>query len=445
MLSTDQFKEQSFSIAKKLLSWASFALLSLALFTLYFFTIPSSHFTAEELLLNSSIISTTTTINSSSSSSSSPPPREEEERANVQTTCDYSNGTWVPDKMGPLYNGTSCGTISDAQNCMSHGRPDLGYLDWRWKPHQCNIPRFEPQTFLQILRNKHLAFVGDTMSRNQVESLICMLATVSTPRLLYSYSDNDKYIQQKFRRWYFPSHNVSISAYWSPFLVQAIGKTDSVNYSRVYLDSLDERWASYLDLMDIIVLSPGHWFLQPAVYFDGNSTLGCHMCTGQNYDEVGFYDVFGKILKITLDTIVESRGGSTNGIGVIMTTFSPQHFEGEQDEFGACPKTRPFEEGEKQVEGMDAELRRIEVEEIEAAKENAKKFGKRVRLEVLDVTKLSLLRGDGHPGPYLLANPFANNGTDKRVQDDCVNWCLPGPVDTWNEILLDLMKRWDFC
>lgn len=72
MLSTDQFKEQSFSIAKKLLSWASFALLSLALFTLYFFTIPSSHFTAEELLLNSSIISTSTTINSSSSS---PPPR----------------------------------------------------------------------------------------------------------------------------------------------------------------------------------------------------------------------------------------------------------------------------------------------------------------------------------------------------------------------------------
>lgn len=439
MVSTDN--EQPLSITKKLLSWTSFALLSLALFNLYFYTIPSSNFTIDELLLNSSIISTATSSNSSSSSSSFPT-SEEEERANVQTSCDYSDGKWVPDKMGHLYNGTSCRTITDAQNCMINGRSDLGYLDWRWKPHQCIIPRFEPQIFLQIVRNKHLAFVGDSLSRNQLESLICMLATASTPQLVYSYSGSDKDIRQKFRRWHFPSHNVNVSIYWSPFLVRGIEKTDGVNYNTLYLDSLDERWASDLDQMDMIVLSTGHWFLQPAVYLYGNSTVGCHMCTGQNYTEIGFHEVFGKILNTTLGKIVEGRGGGTNGIDVIMTTFSPQHFEGEWDKFGVCPKTQPFDEGEKQVEGIDEEMRRIEVSEMEAAIENVKKFGKRIRLEVLDVTKLSLLRGDGHPGPYLSAHPFAN-GTKERVQNDCVNWCLPGPVDTWNEILLDMMKRWD--
>jgi len=23
---------------------------------------------------------------------------------------------------------------------------------------------------------------------------------------------------------------------------------------------------------------------------------------------------------------------------------------------------------------------------------------------------------------------------------DCVHWCLPGPVDTWNEFLLQMLK-----
>lgn len=146
----------------------------------------------------------------------------EEERAKVQIACDYNNGKWIPDKLGPIYNGTSCGIVTDYQDCTTNGRPDLGYLHWKWKPNQCNIPRFEPKVFLQILRNKHLAFVGDSFARNQVESLFCMLATVSTPHLVYSYNTGDKKIRDKFCRWHFPSHNLNVSIYWSPFLVRGI-------------------------------------------------------------------------------------------------------------------------------------------------------------------------------------------------------------------------------
>ena len=49
--------------------------------------------------------------------------------------------------------------------------------------------------------------------------------------------------------------------------------------------------------------------------------------------------------------------------------------------------------------------------------------------------------GGGHPGPYMYPFPFAN-GVPERVQNDCVHWCLPGPIDTWNEILLEVVKRW---
>lgn len=360
----------------------------------------------------------------------------EEEGANDKP-CDYTTGEWVRDESGPLYNGT-CGTIKEGQNCITHGRRDLDYLYWRWKPKQCSLPRFEPNNFLELIRNKHIAFVGDSLARNQLESLLCMLATASAPHLVYQDGE-----ENKFRRWRFPSHNAIVSIYWSPFLVKGSEKSPArPNYNKLYLDKVDERWASDLDHINMLVLSIGHWFLHPAVYLDGDLVLGCHYCPGLNHTEIGFYDVLRKGLRTTLKAIIERKGSHGNGIDVIVTTFSPSHFEGDWDKAGACPKKKPYQEGEKQLEGMDAEMRKIEVEEVEAANENAKQFAG-LRLEALDVTKLSLMRPDGHPGPYMHPFPFASNEVRERVQNDCVHWCLPGPVDTWNEILLEVLKKWE--
>jgi hypothetical protein len=87
-------------------------------------------------------------------------------------------------------------------------------------------------------------------------------------------------------------------------------------------------------------------------------------------------------------------------------------------------------------------MRQVEVEEVEAAKMNSVQLEK-FRLEALDVSKLSLMRPDGHPGPYMHPFPFAY-GVAERVQNDCVHWCLPGPIDTWNEILLEVIKKWEY-
>lgn len=373
------------------------------------------------------------------SSSLSP---KEKESIEISPSCDYTNGEWVQEDKGPLYNDTSCGTIKDGQNCLNHGRPDKDYLYWKWKPRQCDLPRFDPQSFLQILEGKHLAFVGDSMARNQLESLLCMLGSVSPPNLIYSNGDDNK-----FRRWHFPSHNVNVSVYWSPFLVKGVEKTNDgkQNYNKLFFDSIDERWGSDLDSIDMLVLSIGHWYLHPAVYLDGDVELGCHAVDSVNCTEVEFFDVFGKAFNTSLKAIIERKLGSEGyGIDVIVTTFSPHHFEGEWDKFGACPKTKPYMEEEKSLDGMDAHMRQVEVEEVEKAKiilDADNNALPKVRLAALDVTKLALLRPDGHPGPYMYPNPFAE-GIKERVQNDCVHWCLPGPIDTWNEIMLDVMKRW---
>ncbi|GMN41675.1 hypothetical protein TIFTF001_010895 [Ficus carica] len=399
-------------LTKKLLPWTLYSLLPIALLRLYFYPLNFPLSSSDHLLPTTSPISIPFSI---SISISNPPPlipphQENKRDGDESVSCDYTTGKWVHDKQGPLYNGTTCGTIKEGQNCIGHGRPDLGYLDWRWEPSQsqCRIPRFDPNTFLQLISNKHIAFVGDSMARNQLESLLCMLATLSPPNLVYTNGEDNK-----FRRWNFPSHNANISVFWSPFLVHGVEKSSSgPNHNELYLDRIDERWAKDMDKMDLIVLSIGHWFLHPAVYFEGGSVLGCHYCPGLNHTEIGFYDVLRKALKTTLNTIKERRVRVANrkGISVVVTTFSPSHFEGEWDKAGACPKTRPYEEGGKLLEGMDADMRKIEVEEVELAnkEENGERFLGYFRLEALDVTKLSLMRPDGHPGPYMHPFPFAN-------------------------------------
>ncbi|XP_068642863.1 xyloglucan O-acetyltransferase 1-like [Aristolochia californica] len=407
------------SLARKLLSWALYALLPIALLRLYFCPLSLNDDSVGHISDDRPISYAASHVR----------------RVNFDPMpCNYTKGQWVPDKSGPRYNGTSCSSIKDGQNCMAHGRPDTGYLHWRWQPAGCQLPRFNPFTFLRLLRNKHLAFVGDSMARNQLESLLCLVSTASEPSLVYRDGE-----ENKFRRWHVRSHNVTISVFWSPFLVKGVEKSASgPDQNQLYVDLVEERWASEMSQIDMIVFSIGHWFLHPAVYLEKGSVLGCHYCPDQNHTEIGFYDVFRKAIKTAIKGVVEMSSGKERR--VIVTTFSPSHFEGDWDKFGACPRKEPFQAGEKALEGMDAEMRKIEVEEVTAAKSKTGELG--LELEALDVTELSLLRPDGHPGPYMYPNPFAN-GVQERVQNDCVHWCLPGPIDTWNEIMLDVMKRWE--
>lgn len=80
--------------------------------------------------------------------------------------------------------------MEEHQNCMKNGRPDSGYLYWRWKPRDCDLPLFDSQRFLENMRNKSWAFVGDSISRNHVQSLLCILSKVCflPPLLFYNLS-----------------------------------------------------------------------------------------------------------------------------------------------------------------------------------------------------------------------------------------------------------------
>ncbi|GKB94891.1 enoyl-[acyl-carrier-protein] reductase [NADH], chloroplastic-like protein [Tanacetum coccineum] len=63
-----------------------------------------------------------------------------------------------------------------------------------------------------------------------------------------------------------------------------------------------------------------------------------------------------------------------------------------------------------------------------------------------EVTKplLETSRHDGHPGPYRNLDPkkITKRSADGRPPpQDCLHWCMPGPVDTWNEFLMETIRR----
>lgn len=93
--------------------------------------------------------------------------------------CDVFSGEWVPNRDAPYYDNMTCWAIHEHQNCQKYGRPDSDFMKWRWQPFGCDLPIFNPYQFLEIVRDKSLAFVGDSVGRNQMQSLICMLSRVS--------------------------------------------------------------------------------------------------------------------------------------------------------------------------------------------------------------------------------------------------------------------------
>ncbi|RYR20029.1 hypothetical protein Ahy_B03g065110 [Arachis hypogaea] len=59
-----------------------------------------------------------------------------------------------------------------------NGRPDREFLYWRWDPRGYELPLFDAGKFLNMMHGKVWALIGDSISRNHVQLLICILSTL---------------------------------------------------------------------------------------------------------------------------------------------------------------------------------------------------------------------------------------------------------------------------
>ncbi|MBA0648893.1 hypothetical protein Goklo_016527 [Gossypium klotzschianum] len=90
--------------------------------------------------------------------------------------CDLFDGRWVKDDHSkPYYCPGSCPYIDKDFDCQRNGRPDKGYIKWKWQPNGCNLQMLNATDFLERLRGKRLVFIGDSLNRNMWESMVCIL------------------------------------------------------------------------------------------------------------------------------------------------------------------------------------------------------------------------------------------------------------------------------
>ncbi|XP_052194362.1 protein trichome birefringence-like 41 [Diospyros lotus] len=315
--------------------------------------------------------------------------------------CNMYEGSWVYDEAYPLYDSSGCPFIRKEFDCLKYGRPDRTYLRYRWQPMHCDLPRFDGGDFLRRMKGKKIMFIGDSVSLNQWQSLVCLLhaAVPSTSSII-------RYTNGSISTFIFQDYDVSVMLYHSLYLVDI--ETDRIG--RVLkLGSLKngDVWKD----MDILIFNTWLWWyrrgiMQPWDYIqDGNKVV-------KDMDRM---IAFRKALMTWAKWINSEINPQKTK--VFFQGISPSHYDGtEWGEAGVsnCGKEIEPVKGSSYPSGLPAAA--------VVLKQVLSLVSKPVHL--LDITILSQLRKDAHPSIY---HGFKGM--------DCTHWCIAGLPDTWNQLL----------
>ncbi|TKY61706.1 trichome birefringence 6 [Spatholobus suberectus] len=329
--------------------------------------------------------------------------------------CDLTQGYWVFDESYPLYSKDSCPFIDEGFDCEGNGRLDRNYSKWRWQPKGCDLPRFNATKMLELIRGKRLVFVGDSINRNQWESMLCMLVgAIKDPKRVYE-THGRKITKEKgnysFR---FLDYQCTVEYYVSHYLVhESKARIGQKRRPTLRIDAIDHGTSSWRGA-DILVFNTAHWWshykTKAGIYYYQEGSLV--------HPQLNVSTAFRKALKTWaswVDKRIDRRKTRTR---VFFRSSAPSHFRGgDWNSGGHCTEaTLPL----KETLSTTYPEKNIIVEEI------IKQMKTPVTL--LNITSLSEYRIDGHPSIY------GRKTRSSRVQD-CSHWCLPGVPDTWNELL----------
>uniref|UniRef100_A0A1D1YQB2 CAS1 domain-containing protein 1 n=1 Tax=Anthurium amnicola TaxID=1678845 RepID=A0A1D1YQB2_9ARAE len=330
-------------------------------------------------------------------------------------TCDVSRGKWVLDELYPLYKSNSCPFIDEGFDCESTGRLDKDYMKWRWQPHGCNIPRFDALKMLELIRGKRLVFVGDSLNRNQWESMLCLLSGAVDLKRVHE-AHGRKITKEKGNyNFKFVDYRCSVEYYVTHYLVhEGKARIGTKRRPTLRIDAID-RGSSKWRGADILVFNTAHWWS----HYKTKAGVNYYQEGAQVHPHLDFATAFRRALTTWASWVDKHvNPGKTR---VFFRTSAPSHFRGgEWNSGGHCKEsTQPLNE----TMSRSSPEMNIIVEEV------IKQMGTPVTL--LNITGLSGLRIDGHPSIHG-RNP--GRGPLQNIQD-CSHWCLPGVPDTWNELL----------
>jgi xyloglucan O-acetyltransferase len=243
-------------------------------------------------------------------------------------------------------------------------------------------------------------------------------------------------LENRITKWYFEAYNFTLIHLWTKFLVrseeQKVNISGSGTETHVHLDQVDPNWTNHMHGVNYVVLSGGHWFFRELFLYEHNRLIGTVYQTPQNVPALGAVFALQRVFRTAINYLKHSDGGSALRL-VVLRTFSPTHFEGGTwNSGGSCHRTGPNFDL-VMLRGMNLELRDAVLEEMERVRNGAG----HVSFAMMDVTWMMEMRSDAHPGTHW--DNRWNSG-----YSDCTHWCMPGAVDTWNQLLFHIIRGYQY-
>ncbi|XP_023749977.2 protein trichome birefringence-like 34 [Lactuca sativa] len=349
-------------------------------------------------------------------------------------TCDLFSGRWVHDNNShyPLYKEDECPYLLGDLACLTYGRKDSKYQQWRWQPHGCDFPRFDGKAIVERLKGKRLLFIGDSVNRNQWDSMMCMLHSSIPGKKKVSLGGTLNNTLYTFRA---IDYNISIDYYWAPMLVESNGDDPSnhrLDHRIIRIKAIEKHARHWVDA-DILVFNTYLWWKLPIIKLlkSPGSLLGG---PNQVYDEIDNLRAYKKVLETWSKWVhihIDPAKTKMFFMGLTATHSRAKDWGGKKH--GSCyNETEPVMEDGFWESGTNQQMLQI----LESLLSKLKAKG--VNVQLINITQLTQYRKDAHPSVHRkLWSPLTDaQKKNPESVSDCTHWCLPGVPDIWNELLL---------